>query len=40
MRRRLVWLVMLPLSLAGSELSHALTNVLLGSPTGQGGELL
>ena len=33
MRSKLAWLIVLPLSLIGCELSHALANVLCGSPT-------
>jgi hypothetical protein len=34
-----VWFVTLPIALTGSELGHAVANLLLGSPTGTGGEL-
>jgi hypothetical protein len=38
-RERLAWLVTLPIAVIGGEAAHALTNVLLGSPTGESGEL-
>ncbi len=38
MRRRLTWLVTLPLALAGIEAAHALANAAFGSPT-EGEEL-
>jgi hypothetical protein len=38
-RRHFVWLVTLPLALAGAELAHAATNSLFGSPTRPGWEL-
>jgi len=38
-RQRLVWLISIPLALVGCEVAHTLTNALLGSPTGPGGEL-
>ena len=39
MRRHFVWLVTLPLAVAGAELAHTATNRLFGSPTRSGGEL-
>jgi hypothetical protein len=38
-RERLAWLVTLPVAVIGCEAAHALANVVLGSPTGEAGEL-
>jgi hypothetical protein len=39
MRRRLTWLVILPLALTGGVCGHAVVNVLLGAPFGPESEL-
>jgi hypothetical protein len=38
-RERLAWLVTLPIAIIGCESAHALTNIVIGSPTGETGEL-
>ncbi|HYX86719.1 MAG TPA: hypothetical protein VE777_17245 [Gaiellales bacterium] len=38
-RRRIAWLVVLPLALLGSEAAHAAADALFGSPAGDRGEL-